>query len=88
MTANRLPTFGINHPVPAFVRRRRKIVGFIYGGIIDENVDRAPRVLDLAGDVLHAVTIGYGNLETQRTASVGLDLCFDLLRQDRHGNYS
>ena len=71
----------VDHPVPALVGRRRKIVGLVDRRVVDQNIDRAPRVQDLAGDVLHPEAVGDRTLKARARRPWASIFAFNLLGQ-------
>src|ERR1051325_11541256 len=53
----------INHLIPRAIGGGGKIVAAIDGGIVDQDIDPAPFVDQIAGQVLHAETIYDRHLE-------------------------
>lgn len=72
---------GINHPVPRFIGRGRKVVGFVYRGVVDEDVYAAPRFDDFARHAFEINAVGDGDFITESPPPVRFDFGFGGFRE-------
>ena len=64
----------VNHFVPRAIGSRGEVVAAIDGRIIDEDIDAAPFLDQLARQFFHPHAIDNGDFGIERLASVGLNL--------------
>src|SRR5215831_17922490 len=71
----------VDYFVPGTVGGRRKVVAAINRRVVHQNVEAAPVMDELASQVLHAVTIGYGDFESSSPTTQRFNLLTHSSRQ-------